>query len=100
MFKEKVVLFSAAFALVLAIVSQVFADDIQKLSIDKALDIALKNNLTRFVSKASIDIAQAQHKQALAWDWLFPNNLLLLWVETLVLRACMDKAQPSGLPYP
>ncbi len=32
MFKERVVLFSAAFALVLVTVSQVFADDIQKLN--------------------------------------------------------------------
>jgi outer membrane protein len=38
-------------------------------NIDQALTIALKNNRHRLVSKASLDIAEAQHKQALSAYW-------------------------------
>jgi len=38
-------------------------------SLEECLDIALKNNRQRLVSKFAIDIAEAQHKQALSAYW-------------------------------
>jgi outer membrane protein len=69
MHKNKLMVFSFMVALILGIVPQVFADNIQRLSMDEALNVAIQNNRQRFVSRSNIDIAEAQHKQALSAYW-------------------------------
>jgi len=67
--KKKLMFCSLTVALILGVVSQAFADNLQKLGIDEALSIALQNNRQRLVSKYDIDIAEAQHRQALSAYW-------------------------------
>ena len=69
MYKNKLIVFSIIASLILGSAPVIYADVIQNLTIDEAMDIALKNNHRRFVSKASIDIAESQHKQALSSYW-------------------------------
>jgi outer membrane protein TolC len=42
---------------------------IQKLTLAECIDLALKNNRIRKISKASLEIADAQYKQALSSFW-------------------------------
>ncbi|HMK48943.1 MAG TPA: TolC family protein [Thermodesulfovibrionales bacterium] len=67
--KKKLMFCSLTVALILGMISQAFSDDVQKLGIDEALSIALQNNRQRLVSKAGIEIAEAQHKQAISAYW-------------------------------
>jgi outer membrane protein len=44
-------------------------ETVKKLTLGECIDLALKNNKTRKISKASLDIAEAQYGQALSSFW-------------------------------